>query len=108
LDLRAKQGDYLLLSRTQVQELAVDDQAIVPDQQDVQSFEVLKDPANGWRLGGLPFLVWEGSFPILERLSELPFRQRVNQESQSHHHHQGHEPFRLLQEQAVGKKERIF
>ena len=77
-------------------------------QQDVNALKDLEDPSQGRTWSGVSHLVGEGLLPCSQLGTQLMFSQRIDQQTQSHDHQQGHDPLGLFQKQAGREEQGIF
>ena len=82
MDLRAEQGNHLLLYRAQVDQFPEHNLPILVNEQNIQSLKHLKDPTNVWGLGRFSQLVGQCNVHHLQRVTQFPFSQGLNQERQ--------------------------
>ena len=72
--------------------------------QEVNTDEVLEHPLGGGVLDRLPLLSGEGRLMVFERLADAVFSGRIDEQTDRHHHQQGHDAFGLLEIERGGQK----
>jgi hypothetical protein len=108
LDRGSHEGDDLELYSGQVQHASVEKLTAFPNEQEVDTLEDLEDPTHGRALGWLAHLVGDGLILRFQGGPQMMLGQGIDQEAEAHDHQQGHDPFRFLEEEAVGKEQRVL
>ena len=66
--------------------------------------EVMEDPAGGRVLDAFTFVVWQGGAMLLEGRAETVCEGRIDEQTDRHAHHQGHDPLGLCAIQGRSQK----
>ena len=78
------------------------------DNEQMNAYKQLKNPAHSGVLHGLTFLVGKGLLLLFEGLTEAVFQGGLDQQREGHDPHQRHEAFGRLQIQGRNKEQRVF
>ena len=70
--------------------------------------EVMEHPACSRVLNTFAFLVWEGRSVLLEGCADAVFEGRIDEQTDGHHHEQGHDALGLFEIEGGGQKLRVF
>ena len=67
------------------------------DGEPMHPHKVVQDPPRGGVLDALAFLVWKRRPVLLERAADAGLSGRIDEQTNSHHHQQGHDTFGFFQ-----------
>src|SRR5678816_107513 len=70
--------------------------------------KVVKHPACGRGLDMLAFLVWKRRPRLLERAADAVLSGRIDEQTDGHHHQQGHDAFGFFEIERRGQKLGVF
>ena len=78
------------------------------DVEHMNPHEVVEHPACRRVLDALAFLVRKGGLMLLEGRADAVLQGRIDEQTDGHHHQQGHDAFRFFEIERGGQKLRVF
>ena len=78
------------------------------DVEHMNPHKVVEDPPCGGGLGGFAFLVRKGGLVLLECVADAILEGRIDEQTDGHHHQEGHDTCGFFEIQRRGQKLRVF